>query len=47
MTVFAVAQRDIVDPTVAVDDFVLIALDDVFVGLKVDPGYVFLDQRRR
>ena len=35
------------DPTKAVDDFVLTALDDFVVGLKLDPGDVFLDQRMR
>ena len=33
------------DPTVTADDFT--ALDGFFVGLKVDPGEVFLDQGMR
>ena len=35
------------DPTITVDVFLLAALDDVFVGPKVDPGDVFLDQGMR
>jgi len=45
--IVAVAQRDILDPTVTVDDFDLTALDRFFVALKIDPGDVFLDQGMR
>jgi len=45
--IVAVAPRDVVDPTVTVDDLDLTALDRFFVGLKIDPGDAFLDKGMR